>query len=38
MIVTGHQLNFLPGVSIMRKIESADCVIWMDLMQYRRHS
>lgn len=38
MIVTGHQLNFLPGVSVIRKIQSADAVIWMDLMQYRRHS
>lgn len=38
MIVTGHQLNFLPGCSVTAKIEVADAVIWMDQMQYRRHS
>jgi hypothetical protein len=38
VIVTGHQLNTLPGVSVLRKVEAADAVIWMDLMQYRRHS
>ncbi|HET6917178.1 MAG TPA: WbqC family protein [Acidimicrobiales bacterium] len=38
MIVTGHQLNTLPGVSVMRKVAMADAVIWMDQMQYRRHS
>lgn len=37
MIVTGHQLNTLPGVSVMEKVRSADAVIWMDQMQYRRH-
>ena len=37
MIVTGHQLNTLPGVSVMRKVATADAVIWMDQMQYRRH-
>jgi hypothetical protein len=38
MIVTGHQLNFLPGVSVIRKVAAADAVIWMDQMQFRRHS
>lgn len=38
MICTGHQLNLLPGVSVMRKVSVADAVIWMDQMQYRRHS
>lgn len=38
MIVTGHQLNTLPGISVIEKIRAADAVIWMDLMQYRRHS
>lgn len=38
MIVTGHQLNLLPGVSVMEKIRRADACIWMDQMQYRRHS
>lgn len=37
MIVTGHQLNTLPGISVMEKVATADAVIWMDLMQYRRH-
>lgn len=38
MVVTGHQLNFLPGVSVLNKVAAADAVIWMDDMQYRRHS
>lgn len=38
MIVTGHQLNTLPGMSVIEKVRAADAVIWMDLMQYRRHS
>lgn len=37
MVITGHQLNTLPGVSVMRKVATADAVIWMDQMQYRRH-
>ena len=37
MIVTGHTPNFLPGASVIRKVMSADAVIWMDLMQYERH-
>lgn len=31
-------MNTLPGVSVMRKVQTADVVIWMDQMQYRRHS
>lgn len=38
MIVTGHQLNLLPGCSVIRKVAASDCVIWMDQMQFRRHS
>jgi hypothetical protein len=37
VIVTGHQLNTLPGCSVIEKVRAADAVIWMDLMQYRRH-
>lgn len=37
MIVTGHQPNFLPGLSVMSKVAAADAVIWMDEMQYERH-
>jgi hypothetical protein len=37
MIVTGHQVNFLPGVSVIEKVRAADAVIWMDCFQYRRH-
>ncbi len=37
MIVTGHQLNFLPGLSVIEKIRAADAVVWMDEMQYERH-
>lgn len=37
MIVTGHQINFLPGLSVMQKVDVADVVIWMDRMQYVRH-
>lgn len=36
MIVTGHQVNFLPGRSVMEKIRAADAVILMDAMQYER--
>ena len=36
-IVTGHQLNFLPGCSVIEKIRAADAVVWMDEMQYERH-
>lgn len=38
MRVTGHQLNTLPGISVIEKVRASDAVIWMDTMQYRRHS
>lgn len=38
MIVTAHQLNFLPGVSVVERIRRADVVIWLDRAQYTRHS
>lgn len=34
MVVTAHQPNYLPGLSIIRKIEEADAVIWLDEVQY----
>lgn len=37
-VVTGHQLNFLPGVSVIERIRRADVVIWLDAAQYVRHS
>jgi len=37
VIVTGHQVNFIPGRSVMEKVAAADAVIWMDTMQYERH-
>lgn len=38
MIVTAHQLNFLPGLSVIERIRRADVVIWLDAAQYVRHS
>lgn len=37
MVVTGHQVNFLPGMSVIEKIRAADACVWMDEMQYARH-
>jgi hypothetical protein len=37
VIVTGHQVNFIPGCSVMEKVRAADVCIWMDAMQYERH-
>lgn len=37
VVVTGHQPNFLPGVSVMNKVAAADVTIWMDDMQFERH-
>lgn len=36
MIVTAHQPNYLPGVSVMRKLQAADAVIWLDCVQYSK--
>lgn len=38
MTVTGHQLNLLPGVSVINRIAAADVVVWLDCAQYVRHS
>src|SRR5438105_10869146 len=37
-VVTGHQLNFLPGVSVINRLAAADIVVWLDCAQYVRHS
>lgn len=37
-VVTGHQLNLLPGLSVIERIRAADVVIWLDAAQYVRHS
>lgn len=34
LVVTAHQPNFLPGASVIRKVEQADAVIWLDEVQY----
>jgi hypothetical protein len=34
MIVTAHQPNYLPGLSVIEKVEAADAVIWLDEVQY----
>lgn len=34
MIVTAHQPNFLPGVSVVEKVLAADAVIWLDQVAY----
>ena len=36
-IVSAHQPNFLPGISVTRKLESADAVIWLDEVTYSPH-
>lgn len=37
MIVTGHQVNLLPGASVVEKIAAADVFIACDEFQYVRH-
>jgi hypothetical protein len=37
MIVTAHQANYLPGLSVVEKIRSADAVIWLDEVTYSPH-
>lgn len=34
MIITAHQPNFLPGMSVIEKIRQSDAVIWLDEVQY----
>lgn len=37
MIVTAHQPNFLPGASVISKIQVSDAVIWLDEVQYSKN-
>lgn len=37
VVVTAHQLNFAPGLSVMDRVRRADVVIWLDRAQYTRH-
>jgi hypothetical protein len=34
MIVTAHQPNLLPGLSVVEKVRASDAVIWLDTVQY----
>lgn len=34
MIVTAHQANYLPGLSVIEKVRMADAVVWIDEVQY----
>lgn len=36
VVVTAHQPNFLPGMSVMSKIRASDWVIWLDDVQYTK--
>ncbi len=35
-VVTAHQLNFLPGASVITKVAAADIVIWEDELEFTR--
>lgn len=37
VVVSAHQLNFLPGCSVVDRLRRADIVIWLDAAQYVRH-
>jgi hypothetical protein len=34
LIITAHQPNFLPGASILTKLQASDAVIWLDECSY----
>lgn len=36
MIVTAHQPNFLPGMSVVEKVRRSDAVIWLDVVQWTK--
>lgn len=38
VVCTAHQLNFLPGCSVIERVRQADVVIWLDETQFERHS
>ena len=35
-VVTAHQPNFLPGMSVISKLRASDLVIWLDQVQYTK--
>lgn len=37
-VVTAHQPNLLPGVSVMTKVVACDAVIWVDEVDYSHYS
>lgn len=37
VVVSMHQLNFLPGCSVVDRLRRADIVVWLDGAQYVRH-
>lgn len=38
VVVTAHQLNFMPGCSVIERVRRADLVIWLDETQYEAKS
>lgn len=36
MIVTAHQPNYLPGLSVIEKVRRADACVWLDEAQFSR--
>jgi hypothetical protein len=38
VIVTAHQPNFIPGLSVVNKIKASDAVIWVDEVDYSHFS
>jgi hypothetical protein len=37
VVCSMHQLNFLPGASVIDRLRRADVVVWLDGAQYVRH-
>ena len=37
-VCSAHQLNWMPGCSVVERLRRADVVIWLDAAQYVRHS
>lgn len=35
-VVTAHQPNFLPGMSVVSKLRASDAVVWLDRVQYTK--
>lgn len=36
VVVTAHQPNFLPGMSVVSKIRASDVIVWLDQVQYTK--